>query len=364
MSSFSPLNVQTMPVKTKNLVQGYFPPADSKYGDAARHAAARYYVPPSQREWANSWNPTKQQNFIDSIMQNFPIPSIICNRDEDGRMGLYEGRHRTETLWRFRNGHLCWNGKTYDELSEIERHIFNERELIVIVIEGATLDQLSEIFERLNAGSPLSDSDKFWNRRHTPLVRLTQELLIASAGLRHVWGDIDMTTRGHLANYVALAAGMVLGPNCFTTSYMRLFDHLELSSIEEETARTRIASGIQDMISLYEEANTRFPLVKKTQLSKYRKAGFINAYFLSELRIVRGNEGDVSACREKWIQLIGHLRNPETSKATHAALITKGAQNLTETKIMTVLAQVNSYFEGSFEGSEESLSQSSESDDE
>jgi hypothetical protein len=352
-----------MSVKVRSLVAGYFPPAGSAFGDAARHAVARYYVPESQREWASAWSTTKQSDFIDSIMRNFPIPNIICNRDPDGRLALYEGRHRTETLWRFTNGHLKWNGKTYSELSDIERHQFNEQTLLLLVIQDATLDQLSEVFERLNNGAPLSDSDKFWNRRHTPLVQLTREVVLTHAGLRRVLGEIDMNTRGHLANYVGLTAGIVLDSNCFTTSYMRLFPHLELDGKSYEDCKAILESTLNVLVSFYEEANTRFPTTKRRELSKYRKIGFINAYFLTDLMCGQLEEALVNenACKEKWLTLIGHLRNPQTAKAAAGSLATKGAQNLTLTKITTVIAQVEAYLQGDFQG-EGSVEDSDEED--
>ncbi len=358
----SRLNIESSNVKVHTLVAGYFPPADSSFGDAARHATARYYVPESQRQWAAAWKTAKQEAFIDSIMRNFPIPNIICNRDADGRLALYEGRHRTETLWRFANGHLKWNGKSYAELTDIERYQFNEHTLLLLVIQDATLDQLSEVFERLNNGAPLSDSDKFWNRRHTPLVKLTLEVVLTHAGLRRVWGDVDMNNRRQLANYVGLTAGIVLDSNCFTSSYMRLHEHLELDGKTYEESKAVLEAWLEVLVNFYEEANTRFPATKRKELSKYRKIGFINAYLLTDLWNCGSDDMTTEhACKEKWLTLIGHLRNPQTAKAAAAALATKGAQNLTETKIATVIEQVEAYFRGEFRG-EGSVEDSDEED--
>jgi hypothetical protein len=38
------------------------------------------------------------------------------------------------------------------------------------IIQNPTTDQIAEIFERLNCGKPLTDNDKFWNRRESPAV--------------------------------------------------------------------------------------------------------------------------------------------------------------------------------------------------
>jgi hypothetical protein len=227
-------------------------------------------------------------------------------------------------------------------MTEIEQYQFNEQSLRFYVFIEASQDDLSEMFERLNSGVQLTNSDKLWNRRHTPLVRLTRECVLTNAGLRAVWGETNMENRGHLANYVALVAGILIDTNCFTNSYMRLHPHLEVNGDRE-----KLSSVLQMLVGFYEEANARFPVTKRSHLAKYRKVGFINAYFLTDLAMGDMPEHD---CRQKWLTMIGHLRNPETSDAAHAALATKGAQNLTLFKIATVIKQVDDYLAGTFQG--------------
>jgi hypothetical protein len=346
MASSRRLTISENFVRIDALVRGYRPPNHVE--------TSSYYVPVSQRDW--SWKPEKQALFIDSIMLNYPIPSIICNCDEHGRYAIYDGRHRIETLWRFYNNEVQWkdsqqNRRHFKDMTEVERERFLERKLCVMVVDRATITELGDIFERLNSGVGLKAYDLFWNRRDTPLVALTISKFIRSNELSAVWGDINLANRKKLANYVGIVAGLATADsNNFTASYTRISETcLQLNSVDHDEAERRVAEGIQALISLYTRANTEYPLTNKKKLSPYTNLGLVNAFFLADWMAAASNI-DKDACITKWVRFVGALRNPETEGAAKSARATEGAQNLTTAKISRVLQQINNYIDGGLVG--------------
>jgi hypothetical protein len=340
MAATRRLTIDEQFVRIGSLVAGYRPPNHVE--------TSVYYVPESQREW--SWKTAKQALFIDSIMLNYPIPSVICNCDEHGRYAIYDGRHRVETLWRFFNNELKWwdgqQSRRFEDLTEVERERFLERKLCVMVMYRATPTELGDIFERLNSGVRLTDSDLFWNRRTTPLVSLVVSRFIRSTELSAVWGDINLNHRKHLANYVGIVAGLATGDsNNFTTSYIRLGgSHLLLPEIEHAEAERRVSEGIDALVTLYTRANAEHPVANKNKLRPYMKLGLINAFFLAEW-MVAADTTYKAAVITKWVRFVGALRHPETALDAKSAMTTKGAQNLTTAKIDQVHHQINQYLE-------------------
>jgi hypothetical protein len=333
------LTIDEQFVRIGTLVASYRPPEHQE--------TSVYYIPESQREW--SWKAHKQALFIDSIMLNYPIPSVICNCDEHGRYAIYDGRHRVETLWRFFNNKVIWSdgqqGRFFEDLGDVDRERFLERKLCVIMTHRATETELGDIFERLNSGVRLTDSDLFWNRRTTPLVNLTISRFIRSTELSALWGDTNLSDRKHLANYVGIVAGLATcDSNNFTSSYIRLGgSRLMLSSVDYAEAESRVDDGIQALIDLYSLANAEFPVATKNNLKPYKKLGVINAFFLADWMTAGTDDDAKYGTILKWARIIGLLRDLHTASDAKSAMATKGAQNLTTAKIEKVHSQINKY---------------------
>jgi hypothetical protein len=330
------LTIDEQMVRIDILARSYRPPNHVE--------VSNFYVPETQREW--SWKSAKQSLFIDSIMLNYPIPSIICNIDEQGRHAIYDGRHRVETLWRFFNDEVRWGGRKFRELTDFEKYQFLERKLTIVTTYHATDTELADIFERLNSGARLTDSDLFWNRRATPLMSITLQKFLKSGELGTLWGGIDLGNRKHLSNYVGIVAGLVTAdPNNFTTSYIRLGGNaLLLENIDTDIAERRITEGMHALVDLYTRANSTYPVTTKNKLKPYSKLGNINAFFLTEW--ITAAVSDREQVIAKWSDIIGKLRDPDTRNDMRLALSTKGAQNLTTVKINIVLRQIDNYLNG------------------
>lgn len=306
---------------------------------ATQFASGDIYVPESQRDW--SWNRSrgvaKMECLVDSVMHGYPIPSIILNRRRDRRFEVYDGRHRIETLCKYRNDEFKWSGALYSELCDSDKAKFDERTLPVTVTIEASQEKLAEVFLRLNAGVVLTDSDKLWARRATPIVDATRRLVLNSERLSAALGGIDLNNRKDLANWVAIVAGVATGNTGYmSTSYQRLYEILYT-----EVDDAAVTTAIDALCDVLEQANDRFPATN-TEKKRLKKVGRFAAFFLTEF-LASPSAGVVA----KWVDVIGRLRgNDQVRAEMTAALTTTGAQNLTAGKIAKVLESVNAYLGG------------------
>jgi hypothetical protein len=292
-------------------------------------------LPGIQRDkWAWTKNKAKKmETLIDSIMHNYPIPCIIVNQVGVMTYKLYDGRHRVETFWRYKNDEFTWKGAKYSELSEDDRRSFDERTIPVLITRDATADQLAEAFVRVNAGSPLKDSDLCWAYRHEELIRNTIDTVCGSRRLSSALGGLDMNNRTQLSNWVGLALGMsTQNAGNITGSFVRIQDYLDVWDMGN------VQRGITVLCELYERANRDYPTDSKT-MKAYGKIGYINAFFLAEWF-----ESPCEETMDFWVDVIGRTRGARSFSMKNA-LKTTGAQNLNSKKIATVLEQVHDYID-------------------
>jgi hypothetical protein len=304
------------------------------------------YLPPGQRNWAwkHKRGNKKMENLIDSLIHNYPVPSSIVNL-VSGRYQIYDGRHRMETIWRFRNNKFTWKGLHYKDLCENDRYKFDNRKIPVTVVHAkkgqlVSVDQLADIFIRLNSGQKLSDSDMFWAYRDTLVMKGVRNLILENARLKAIFGDIDMNYRPDLANWVAYYRGLGTVAGNMSTSYHRASDNDGLQGKFDEEA---VRNGIDALCTLYERANTGFPASSR-ELRSYKKIGFVNAFFLADW--MSADAATKPTIITKWLGVIGRLRSDaNTQRDMRYALHTTSANNITAKKIGEVIGQVNKYLE-------------------
>ena len=291
-------------------------------------------VPDSQRKWA--WNgkngDKKKALLVDSVINGYPIPTIIMNRKLNHKLEVYDGRHRIETLWLYVNGRFKWSGKRYADLSDLERDRFDRREIPVTIVDNATRVQLTDIFIRLNSGAHLKAYDYLWANRDTNLIHAVHDLVCSNKRLATVLG-VDLENRGDLANWTAIVAGLTT-KNCenMTTSHIRLYEHYE-----DDVDSEYVSQGIEALVSVFERAFDTYKVSKKERKT-FKKVGSFSAFFLTEWM----DSDNKSATCKKWISIIGKLMGAD-GKDMKMALTTSGAQNLNAAKIKKVLRQVNDY---------------------
>jgi hypothetical protein len=307
--------------------------------------SGRLYLPPHQREW--SWKHSKglkkMRKFIDSILHNYPIHTVILNAIDDGtreRWQIYDGRHRVETLWRFVHNEF---GIVVDESMPTEHIVFyrdlcssdrariNDRQIPVATTTAASPSQLADVFIRLNSGKPLTQADYCWACRDTPLIQSTIAILEENRErFKELFGGADITNRKTLPNWVGLFVALSTNdPGNMTTSFERLSVHLD-TYVPTDAARLLM----NDLFNLYNTANT-VSVVPHKQLKDYQVLGFINAFFLNDWI----SEVDKSMVITKWVRVISHIR----TTSNRSLVSVEGAQNLNDAKLTKVRDKVNSW---------------------
>jgi hypothetical protein len=323
--------------RIKDIVANYRPPTDEN-----QEGEGDLCLPPSQRGWAwkNARGKKKQIMLIDSVMNNIPIPTCILNRINHRKFHVYDGRHRFETFYEYANDGFEWDGRKYSELSDDEKQCFDEREIPITIVNNISMEQLCDMFIRVNSGASLKDYDLFWANMDRPLMRAIRELILNNHRLAACFGLTieELNRREYLNNWVSLMCGLATRRSTnISTSYIRISDSSEIN-LDTEVDQDVVRNGLDAVCQMYEVANGRYPALtkEKKQLMKVAK---VTAFFLHDWFTM----GEPAI--EKWVGVIGRLRSADTKVNMSLALSTVGAQNLTNTKVTTVMRQVNYYLD-------------------
>jgi uncharacterized protein with ParB-like and HNH nuclease domain len=152
------------------------------------------FRPQFQRNFV--WSVKQASRFVESILLGLPIPSVFLYRENvsqkhlivDGLQRLttlhayYKGRfEHNDRVFRLRDVHAEYDGKTLDELDEVARRRFEDSVIHAMVIQQlAPEDDNSSafhIFDRLNSnGTPLQPQEIRAAIYHGPFQDLLGEL--------------------------------------------------------------------------------------------------------------------------------------------------------------------------------------------
>lgn len=136
--------------------------------------------PEYQRE-GGVWSVEKQQLFIDSIFNGYDVPKLYFHdlRGSDPLMkyAVVDGKQRLYTVWTFLGGNLALAddfrlsdtvpgqtppapGAGYRDLSPYWQERFKAKALDVVLVQGASPEDVEDLFSRLNNGEPLNAAEK------------------------------------------------------------------------------------------------------------------------------------------------------------------------------------------------------------
>lgn len=98
------------------------------------------------------YDDTKQALVIDSLYNGIPLPAIYLWRNEDGRYEVLDGKQRIESIRKFLQNELVYNGKIWREWgrddSDFQQRI---KDVTLTIIECSGTDELKRsIFNRIN----------------------------------------------------------------------------------------------------------------------------------------------------------------------------------------------------------------------
>lgn len=135
--------------------------------------------PPYQRP-ADAWDLRRRQRFVDSLLNGFDVPKFYLHDVRGGdrptiAYTVVDGKQRLTTIWSFLADEFALaddfvirscppglesvprpaGGMRYSDLPVPWRTTLRQTYLSVVLIQDADLDEIEELFARLNSGVPL-----------------------------------------------------------------------------------------------------------------------------------------------------------------------------------------------------------------
>lgn len=134
----------------------------------------RYEIPDWQRE--EVWDKPKKQALIDSILRGWKLPKFYFVKTSEDEYEVVDGQQRLQAIFEFFSNDLPlsaqsaaeFGGARYDKLPQRTSDAFDDFEIEYDEIEDAKQEDLKEFFQRLQAGLPLTSSERL-NSIHSKL---------------------------------------------------------------------------------------------------------------------------------------------------------------------------------------------------
>jgi hypothetical protein len=140
---------------------------ESKAIDKIYKRRNRYEMPDWQRG-GNLWDQSKKQALIDSMLRGWRLPKFYFIKTAPEQFLVEDGQQRLLAIYDFFDDELTlstetakkFGGKYYSKLPQAVAEALDDFEIVYDVIEEATDEDLKEFFQRLQAGLPLTSSEK------------------------------------------------------------------------------------------------------------------------------------------------------------------------------------------------------------
>ena len=134
----------------------------------------RYDIPDWQREPV--WDQRKKQELIDSILRGWKLPKFYFVKTSEDEYEVVDGQQRLQAVYEFFSNELPlstssaaeFGGVYYKDLPQRSSDAFDDFEIEFDEIDDATEEALKQFFQRLQAGLPLTSSEKL-NAVHSKL---------------------------------------------------------------------------------------------------------------------------------------------------------------------------------------------------
>jgi hypothetical protein len=284
------------------------------------------------------WNLDMQTKLLDSVLQGYYVPPIICSHsivDSVERREVMEGGNRITTFRRILNDEV--RPLTLEERMKIQMS-----SITVVVMRGLTPKQQREMFRRLNKNIKVSDGQLYsMSEDDSPLVKEAFALLNADDHplrqliTKHFFDtrNADNDGKKQLENAVALISGAIHGPNYISKSY-----NVQETKVEsqEPIHRKDVVSVLKDIIDIFELADQKQPLND----SRKRRAQWNVGKLLGAMLYDYHTSESDGIC-QKWATYIAMVRRYEIG--AEEAVKMAGAQNLTATRYKRICVKVDIY---------------------
>ncbi len=300
-----------------------------------------------RRNRAFVWNDDMQNKLLDSILNGYYVPPIICcSRIYDGveRREVMEGGNRITTFRRILDGELkrlpdnVKRPLTDDERRRVEAH-----PITLVVMRNLSSKQQRIMFRRLNKNVKVSDGQLYaMSEDDSPLIQealafLNDDAYPLRARITHHFFDTrNADNAGHcnLANSVAIVSGIAHGPEYITKSYNVQDPKVEL---QDRIDREKIVRIFGYVLDIFDRADVLAPFPDKRKRRGQWSVGYLLGVMLYDLMT---NPEEIPRIKEKWAIYIQFVR---TLDGAVDAIKLSGAQNLNQTRYKRLSLKVDIY---------------------
>jgi hypothetical protein len=134
----------------------------------------RYEIPDWQREPV--WDDAKKQQLIDSILRGWKLPKFYFVKTSEDEYEVVDGQQRLQAIFEFFSNELSLSNSSAEDFGAADyknlpprlSDAFDDFEIEYDEIEDGTEEELKQFFQRLQAGLPLTSSEKL-NAVHSKL---------------------------------------------------------------------------------------------------------------------------------------------------------------------------------------------------
>ena len=228
------------------------------------------------------WNKDKKQKLVDSVLNNYPIHSIICSKHYDicdtkvkEYYDIEDGQTRLSILQSYFNGDFTnEHGYYFGDLSRSSQRILENYEVSIeiITIDDDNEDVIHDIFDRLQMGQPLKDCDKFWNWKDTPLVKYALELINTKV-LDTYMGTCKFSSekRDRLSDIVGLVS-LIIHWDILNMEYINNSFKSHYKNIKKDISpndKDKVQKFIEYYFYIIDECYRIYPKVKNEKKKKF-----------------------------------------------------------------------------------------------
>ena len=210
------------------------------------------------------WSKEQQALLIDSIMRGFDIPKVFLRKLPDGSQYLFDvidGKQRLTAIWQFVSDdfRLLKNvgsfpdlgdlgGKCWSELPSDAKDRLQFANITVSKIEEATVDEIHELFLRLQRGEPLNAAE-----RRNAMSGPVRDFVANQLATHPVWGETGLrSARFGLHEHAAIVLALVLkgGPTALKGA-----DLYRLYELEDFDPKGQIADRTIQLLDTLREVS-------------------------------------------------------------------------------------------------------------
>ena len=267
---------------------------------------------------ANCWSEKKQEKLIDSMMRGKCIPEVLMRELTNGKFTLEDGLQRLTAVRNFKDGKIMWNGKSYSNLTIVEKQRFDSYSIPVQKYSGATDMEAVEMFMDRQEGSPLNTGEKEHAvGEFSPLVTYTIETLMTRGSPlfergKKIWGERLNNDKRHenLANAVALVLGCAFTKNAeYCTTNKVIFDKRLLDDkplLDEKFDPARVTDLLSKIIEIHERVEKQQSMTGKAAQNNVWNRNTFNGFIIDSLK--RSENGQHEMIMQVWVDFLVMMR--------------------------------------------------------